>query len=80
MTVGIVGIGGLGTMGIKLAAAMGHHVVAFTRSEDKIEVCKRKGATQVCVTTDPRSLKQFANSCDLILDSIAYQHEVMPIL
>jgi len=35
MTIGIVGIGGLGTMGIKLARAMGHTVIAFTRSQGK---------------------------------------------
>ena len=60
MKVGIVGIGGLGTMGVKLAKAMGHDVVAFTRSKDKVDTCMKKGATQVCVTGDPESLKQFA--------------------
>lgn len=60
MKIGIVGIGGLGTMGIKLAKAMGHEVVAFTRSRDKEDICKKKGATEVCITSDPESLKQFA--------------------
>jgi len=59
MKIGIVGIGGLGTMGIKLAAAMGHDVVAFTRSKDKEDICKKKGAHEVCITGDPESLKLF---------------------
>lgn len=80
MIIGIVGVGGLGTMGIKLAVAMGHSVVAFTRSIDKVGVCKKKGASKVCVTVDPASLQQFAYSCDLILDTVTVQHEIMPTL
>jgi len=80
MKVGIVGIGGLGTMGVKLAKAMGHDVVAFTRSKDKVDTCMKKGATQVCVTGDPESLKQFAYSCDLIIDTVAVHHDIMATL
>jgi len=80
LKIGIVGIGGLGTMGLKLAKAMGHEVVAFTRSKDKIDVCKKKGADEVCVTGDPESLKQFAYSCDLIIDTVAVHHDIMSTL
>ncbi len=45
--VGVVGIGGLGHMGIKLAHAMGAHVVAFTTSEAKREAAKALGADEV---------------------------------
>ncbi len=48
--VGVVGIGGLGHMGIKLAAAMGAHVVAFTTSPDKIEDAQKLGAHEVVVS------------------------------
>lgn len=40
MTVGIVGIGGLGTMGLKLAKALGHTVVAVSSSPNKAEIAK----------------------------------------
>lgn len=56
--IGIVGIGGLGTMGIKLARSMGHTVVAFTRSKDKENTCLKKGAHEVCITSDPESTAQ----------------------
>lgn len=60
MQVGIVGVGGLGTMGIKLAAAMGHDVIAFSRSMEKEEIAKKKGAKALCNTNDPASLAQYA--------------------
>jgi len=44
LMIGIVGVGGLGTMGLKIASAMGHDTVAFTRSKDKEKVCIAKGA------------------------------------
>jgi uncharacterized zinc-type alcohol dehydrogenase-like protein len=52
-TVGIVGIGGLGTMGIKLAKAMGNRVVAISTSSAKEEMAKKKGADDFIVSTDP---------------------------
>ncbi len=44
MTIGIIGIGGLGTMGIKLAKALGHKVYAISTSENKRNLAKEKGA------------------------------------
>jgi len=60
MKIGIVGIGGLGTMGVKMARAAGHDVVAFSSSAHKADMAKSKGATEFCCTTDAESLKAFA--------------------
>src|SRR5690606_25538286 len=51
--VGIVGIGGLGHMGIKIAHAMGAHVVAFTTSESKRDEAHALGADEVVISKDP---------------------------
>lgn len=53
LNIGIVGIGGLGTMGIKIAAALGHTVTAISRSAHKEALAKEKGATNFVVSSDP---------------------------
>lgn len=74
--VGIVGIGGLGHMGIKLARAMGAQVVAFTTSESKRESATALGAHQTVVTRNPQELEPHAKSFDLILDTVAAPHDL----
>lgn len=74
--VGIVGIGGLGHMGIKLAAAMGAHVVAFTTSTDKVADAKKLGAHEVVVSRDPEQMAAHANSFDFILNTVAASHDL----
>lgn len=58
MTIGVVGIGGLGTMGLKMAKALGHTVVAISTSNKKEELSKEKGADHFVVSTDPESMKK----------------------
>jgi uncharacterized zinc-type alcohol dehydrogenase-like protein len=72
--VGIVGIGGLGHMGIKLARAMGAHVVAFTTSEHKRQDALALGASEVVVSRDADAMAQHAGSFDFILDTVAASH------
>ena len=74
--VGIVGIGGLGHMGIKLAHALGAHVVAFTTSESKRESALALGADEVVVTRNPQELDAHARSFDLIVDTVAAPHDL----
>ena len=74
--VGVVGIGGLGHMGIKLAHALGAHVVAFTTSESKREDARKLGADEVVVTKNPEEAAPHANSFDLILDTVAASHDL----
>ncbi|WP_417282936.1 NAD(P)-dependent alcohol dehydrogenase [Comamonas sp.] len=72
--VGIVGIGGLGHMGIKLAHAMGAHVVAFTTSESKREDAKALGADEVVVSRNTREMAAHSKSLDFILNTVAAPH------
>jgi alcohol dehydrogenase (NADP+) len=74
--VGIVGIGGLGHMGVKLAHAMGAHVVAFTTSESKREDARALGADEVVVSRNPDEMAAHANSFDFILDTVAASHSL----
>lgn len=78
--VGIAGIGGLGHIGIKLAKAFGAEVVALTRSPDKLEDAKRLGADESLLVTNMDSLKLHASSFDLIIDTIPFNHDLMPYL
>ncbi len=74
--VGIVGIGGLGHMGIKIAHAMGAHVVAFTSSPGKRQDALDLGAAEVVVTRNENELKAHAGSFDFILDTVAASHSL----
>lgn len=74
--VGVVGIGGLGHMGVKLAHAMGAHVVAFTTSESKREDAKALGADEVVVSRNQDEMAAHANSFDFILDTVAASHDL----
>ncbi len=76
MKVGIVGIGGLGHMGIKLAHALGAHTVAFTTSESKREDAKALGADEVIVSRNEEEMKAHANSFDFILNTVAASHNL----
>lgn len=74
--VGIVGIGGLGHMGIKLAKAMGAHVVVLTTSESKAEDAKRLGASEVIVSKNSDQMRSKRRSLDLILDTVSGEHDI----
>jgi len=74
--VGIVGIGGLGHMGIKLAHAMGAHVVAFTTSESKRQDALDLGADEVVISRDAAQMKPHAGGFDFILDTVAAPHDL----
>ncbi|NLP65736.1 NAD(P)-dependent alcohol dehydrogenase [Paraburkholderia sacchari] len=78
--VGIVGLGGLGHMGVKLAHAMGAHVVLFTTSPSKVEDGKRLGADEVVISKDPEQMQAHANSFDLIVNTVAAQHDLNPFI
>lgn len=78
--VGIVGLGGLGHMGVKLARAMGAHVVLFTTSASKVEDAKRLGAHEVVISKSPEEMQAHANSFDFILNTVAAQHDLNPFI
>ncbi|HEY4180964.1 MAG TPA: NAD(P)-dependent alcohol dehydrogenase [Kofleriaceae bacterium] len=74
--VGIVGIGGLGHMGIKLAHAMGAHTVAFTTSESKRADAKALGADDVVISKDASEMAKHAGSFDLIVNTVSNSHSL----
>src|SRR6476620_10694407 len=78
--VGIVGLGGLGHMGLKLAHAMGAHVVLFTTSTNKKEDALRLGADEVVVSKNQKEMERHLLSFDFILDTVSAQHDMNPYL
>jgi uncharacterized zinc-type alcohol dehydrogenase-like protein len=80
MTVGIVGLGGLGHMGIKLASAMGAHTVMITRSEGKAEDAKELGADEVLISSNKEDMKKWAGKFDFLLNTIPVGHDVNPYI
>lgn len=76
--VGVVGIGGLGHMAIKLAKAMGAHVVAFTTSPEKEADARRFGAEDVVISTNEEAMQKHASSFDFILSTIPTKHDINP--
>ena len=74
--VGVVGIGGLGHMAVKLAHALGAHVVAFTTSPNKKEDALRLGADEVVVSRNANEMQKHAGSFDFILDAVAADHDI----
>lgn len=74
--VGIVGLGGLGHMGVKIAHAMGAHVVLFTTSPSKVKDGLALGADEVVVSTDPEQMKAQTGKLDLIVNTVAAPHDL----
>ncbi|HEX8255723.1 MAG TPA: NAD(P)-dependent alcohol dehydrogenase [Thermoanaerobaculia bacterium] len=80
MKVGIVGLGGLGHMGVKLAKAFGAHVVAFTTTPAKREDAMRLGADEVVISTNPDEMQKQAGTFHFILDTVSADHDVAAYL
>ncbi len=74
--VGVVGLGGLGHMGVKIAAAMGAKVTVFSTSSSKKADAKRFGAKELVVTKDPKTFDKLANQFDFILDTVSAEHDL----
>lgn len=78
--VGVIGLGGLGHMGIKLAHAMGAHVVMITTSPEKGKDARELGADEVLISKDADQMKAHANSFDFLLNTIPVGHDVNPYI
>jgi uncharacterized zinc-type alcohol dehydrogenase-like protein len=74
--VGIVGLGGLGHMGVKLAASMGAEVTVFSTSPSKEQDARNLGAHHFVVTKDPENMKPLAGKFDFILDCVSADHDL----
>ena len=78
VSVGVVGLGGLGIMGIKLAKEMGCKVTAISRSKAKEAIAKQAGATSYVATAESSDLAKAAKSLDIILDTVPCDHDLTP--
>jgi uncharacterized zinc-type alcohol dehydrogenase-like protein len=74
--VGIVGIGGLGHMAVKIAKALGAEVVVFTTSESKFEDARRLGADHVVLSKDKSQMSRYAGKLHFVLDAVSAQHDI----
>lgn len=79
-SVGIVGMGGLGHIALKLAHALGAEVVQFTRSEDKADEARALGADDVVLSTDEKQMAAQTGRFDFILDTVGAPHSVEPYM
>ena len=81
--VGIVGIGGLGQMGVRIAKAMGNSVTAISTSPSKEAAAKEIGADNFVVSTNPQSIKAASGSLDLVINTVSANHDIntyLPLL
>ncbi|MCE1238093.1 MAG: NAD(P)-dependent alcohol dehydrogenase [Hyphomicrobiales bacterium] len=78
--VAIVGLGGLGHMGLKLAKALGADVTLFSRSPGKEADARRLGADRVVISTDAGQMAAVVDTFDLIIDTVPYVHDVNPYI
>lgn len=76
--VGVIGLGGLGVTGIKLAKALGCIVTAISRGESKRELATKAGADHFLSSTDEQKMKDAAKSLDIILNTIPIEHDYRP--
>jgi uncharacterized zinc-type alcohol dehydrogenase-like protein len=74
--VGVVGLGGLGHLGIRIAAALGAEVTAVTTSPAKAADARRLGAHHVVVSTDRDSMREHRGALDFVLDTVSAPHEL----
>ncbi|HCT5903108.1 NAD(P)-dependent alcohol dehydrogenase [Klebsiella pneumoniae] len=75
-TIGIVGMGGLGHLAVKMASAMGAKVIVFTTTSDKVSDARRFGATDVIINYDKEKLTQYRRKLDFILATVPYHFEM----
>ena len=73
--VAVVGLGGLGHMGVKIARAMGAHVTVLSTSPSKRDDALKLGADDFAATGDPQTFKKLAGSFDFILDTVSAPHD-----
>jgi uncharacterized zinc-type alcohol dehydrogenase-like protein len=74
--VGVVGLGGLGHIAVKLASAMGAEVTVFSTSQSKEKDAQSLGAKQFVFTRDPKNIEPLVNHFDLIVDAVSAPHDL----
>jgi len=74
--VGVLGIGGLGHLAVKIAKAMGAEVIAFTTSPAKSAEAKKLGADETVLSTDAEAIAKYNRKLHFIIDSVPAKHDV----
>jgi len=77
---GVIGLGGLGHMGVKIAVAMGADVTVFTTSQSKVEDAKKLGAHHVILSKDEKQMNAAAGTFDFLLDTVSADHDIASYL
>lgn len=78
--VGVVGLGGLGHLAVKIAKALGAVVTVFTSSPDKVDAALQLGADRAVLSTDAEAMAAARRSIDLVIDTVSARHELGPYL
>ena len=78
--VGVVGLGGLGHMAVKIAAAMGAEVTLFSSSDRKREDAKRLGAHEYVVSSEKAQMRKQSGRLDFIIDTVSADHDITGLL
>lgn len=78
--VGVIGLGGLGHMAVKLASAMGAQVTVLSRTPEKAGDARDLGADSFLVSSDPEAMLQAADTFDLIIDTVPTKHDLDPYI
>lgn len=74
--VGVIGLGGLGHMAVKIAKAMGAEVIVFTTSPSKVEDAKRLGADDVVLSKDEEQMSRYRGKLHFMIDAVSAQHDI----
>lgn len=78
--VGVIGLGGLGHMAVKLAAGLGAQVTVLSRSSAKTADAMALGAAALLVSTDESAMAKAQSSFDLIIDTVPTRHDLNPYM
>jgi uncharacterized zinc-type alcohol dehydrogenase-like protein len=78
--VGVVGLGGLGHMAVKLAVSRRADVTVFTTSPGKVEDAKRLGAKETILSSDAAAMKRLANKFDLLISTVPVAYPMQPFM
>lgn len=77
---GVVGLGGLGHLAVKLGRALGADVTVLTTSPQKAEDARALGATRVVVSSDADAMQELRGSLDVVIDTVSVEHDLSPYL
>jgi uncharacterized zinc-type alcohol dehydrogenase-like protein len=78
--VGVIGLGGLGHMAVKLAVAMGAHVTVMSRTDDKKSKALELGAEHFLASSDTETMEKSQSQFELIIDTIPVKHDINPYM